>query len=175
MKFWLTLCAYTATIPAANWLIGHVGTVCVPSGPCLIPVGFGLMAPSGVLMVGLALVLRDAVQEQGGKVAALAAIAMGAAVSALIAPPAIVIASVAAFVASELLDFAVYTPLRKRSIALAVLASGIAGAAVDSAVFLIIAFGSIDFIAGQVLGKIYASLAVAAYLMGRSRAALVQP
>jgi hypothetical protein len=26
------------TIPAANWLIGHVGTTCVPDGPCLIPV-----------------------------------------------------------------------------------------------------------------------------------------
>ncbi len=45
--------AYIATIPAANWLIGNVGTTCVPNGPCLIPVGFGLMAPSGVLMVGL--------------------------------------------------------------------------------------------------------------------------
>ena len=59
------LAAFIACVPAANWLIGNLGTVCVPQGPCLIPVtpGFngsgGLTAPSGVLMVGLALVLRD--------------------------------------------------------------------------------------------------------------------
>ena len=29
-------------IPAANWLIGHAGTVCVPNGPCLIPVAPGV-------------------------------------------------------------------------------------------------------------------------------------
>ena len=49
---------YIATIPAANYMIGNVGTVCIPDGPCLIPVGFGVMAPSGVLMIGLALMLR---------------------------------------------------------------------------------------------------------------------
>ncbi|MBN4747477.1 VUT family protein, partial [Pandoraea nosoerga] len=56
-----SLVGFIATIPLANWLIGNVGTTCVPGGPCIIPVGFGLMAPSGVLMVGLALVLRDLV------------------------------------------------------------------------------------------------------------------
>ena len=34
--FFLVL--FCLTIPAANWMIGHVGTVCVPNGPCLIPV-----------------------------------------------------------------------------------------------------------------------------------------
>ena len=53
------LVLFCLTIPAANWMIGHVGTVCVPNGPCLIPVAPAIMAPSGVLMVGLALVLRD--------------------------------------------------------------------------------------------------------------------
>ena len=32
------LIAFGLTIPAANGLIGHVGTVCAPNGPCLIPV-----------------------------------------------------------------------------------------------------------------------------------------
>ena len=55
--------AFIACIPAANWMIGHVGTVCPPMAPCLLPVfpwgpdGHALMAPSGVAMVGLALVL----------------------------------------------------------------------------------------------------------------------
>ena len=70
------LAAYIACIPAANWMIQHLGTVCPPGGPCLIPVApGGLMAPSGVLMAGLALVLRDLVQRRLGVAPALAAIA----------------------------------------------------------------------------------------------------
>src|SRR5262245_824967 len=60
------LVLFCLTIPAANWMIGHVGTVCVPNGPCLVPVAPGIMAPSGVLMVGAALVLRDLVQRRLG-------------------------------------------------------------------------------------------------------------
>ncbi len=62
-------------IPVANWLILHVGTVCPPNGPCLIPVApGGILAPSGVLMAGLALVLRDLVQRRLGVRYGLAAI-----------------------------------------------------------------------------------------------------
>ena len=50
---------FVACVPLANWLIGHIGTVCVPTGPCLVPVAPGIDAPSGVLMIVLALVLRD--------------------------------------------------------------------------------------------------------------------
>ena len=60
------LAVFILTIPAANWLISNIGTVCVPNGPCLVPVAPGLMAPSGVLMIGLALVMRDAVHEHLG-------------------------------------------------------------------------------------------------------------
>src|SRR5690242_15896737 len=74
---------FTACIPAANWFIGHVGTVCVPDGPCLIPVAPGLAAPSGVLIVGLALVLRDVVQRRLGRYWALVAIGLGAVLSAV--------------------------------------------------------------------------------------------
>lgn len=87
---------YALTIPAANWMIGNFGQ-CAPDGPCLIPVGLGLMAPSGVLMIGVALVARDFVQERLGLKCALFAIAIGAAISAAISPPYIVAASVAAF------------------------------------------------------------------------------
>ena len=65
-KGYLAALAYASTIPAANWMIGNVGTVCIPDGPCLIPLGFGITAPSGVLMIGLALLLRDAVHEYLG-------------------------------------------------------------------------------------------------------------
>src|SRR5882672_9473059 len=76
------LLLFALTIPAANWLIGHVGTVCLANGPCLVPVAPGLMAPSGVTMIGVALVLRDLVQRRLGVAAALGAIAAGAALSA---------------------------------------------------------------------------------------------
>jgi uncharacterized PurR-regulated membrane protein YhhQ (DUF165 family) len=151
--------AFAATIPAANWLIGNVGTECIPNGPCLVPVGFGLMAPSGVLMIGAALVLRDAVHEAGGVRSALFAIAIGAAASWFLAPAALVLASVSAFLLAELADLAVYTPLRRKRLATAVLASGAVGAVIDSAVFLWLAFGSLDFVSGQVLGKLWMSLA----------------
>ena len=153
---------FIACIPIANWMIGHVGTVCAPPhGPCLVPVapwgpdGHPLMAPSGVLMIGLALVLRDLVQRRLGRGAALAAIVAGAALSGAVAPPQLVYASAAAFLLSELADFAVYTPLQSRGLVLAVLASSVVGLIVDSLLFLWLAFGSLDFLAGQILGKLW--------------------
>ena len=68
---------FLASIPLANWMILHVGTVCVPQGPCLVPVAPGLLAPSGVLTVGAALVLRDVVQRCLGLTWGLAAIVAG--------------------------------------------------------------------------------------------------
>lgn len=153
------LLLFLASVPFANWLIQHVGTVCVPAGPCLVPVAPGVMAPSGVLAVGAALVLRDVVQRCLGAAWGVGAIALGAVLSTLIAPPSLVLASGAAFLLSELADFAVYTPLQRRGLMLAVLASSLAGLMVDSVVFLTLAFGSLDFLAGQVIGKAWAVLA----------------
>ncbi|CAN5921723.1 hypothetical protein BH11PSE3_BH11PSE3_03320 [soil metagenome] len=156
------LLAFVACIPLANWLIGHVGTVCAPPhGPCLVPVwpwgpkGMPLMAPSGVLMIGLALVLRDMVQRRLGRAAALTAIVAGALLSGAVAPPALVYASALAFLLSELADFAVYTPLEARGLVLAVLASSVVGLVADSILFLWLAFGSLDYLAGQIVGKLW--------------------
>jgi uncharacterized PurR-regulated membrane protein YhhQ (DUF165 family) len=147
------LILFGLTIPAANYLIGHVGTVCVPQGPCLIPVLPGLQAPSGVLMIGAALVLRDLVQRRLGVGVAALAILAGAALSAAFAPPALVIASAVAFLISEMADLAVYTPLARRRLIAAVVLSGLVGLVVDSIVFLWLAFGSLDFLIGQIVGK----------------------
>src|SRR5260221_4888319 len=147
------LALFTLTIPVANWLIGHAGTVCQPQGPCLIPVAPGLMAPSGVTMAGVALVLRALVQRRLGVAASSLAILAGAALSALLAPPALVIASATAFLLSEFADLAVYTPLARRGLLIAVVASGVVGLVVDSVVFLWLAFGSLDFLLGQIVGK----------------------
>lgn len=150
---YLILLAFLACIPTANWLISNVGTRCIPNGPCVIPVGFGLSAPSGVLMIGLALVLRDLVQRWLGLQWVLTAIVAGAALSGFVAPPALALASAVAFLVSELADTAVYTPLAERRLMLAVLASSVVGLAIDGALFLWLAFGSLQFLPGQILGK----------------------
>lgn len=154
----ISFIAFLASIPLANWMIHNVGTVCIPNGPCLVPVAPGLMAPSGVLTVGVALVLRDAVQRCMGMRAGLIAIAIGTALSALVAPAQLVIASGSAFLLSELVDFAVYTPLQQRRLTLAVVASSVVGLLVDSVVFLMLAFGSLAFLEGQIVGKMWAVL-----------------
>ena len=165
------LLAFIACIPAANWMIGNVGIVCPPPyGPCLVPVwpwgpkGMPLMAPSGVLLIGLALVLRDMVQRRLGRAVGLAAIVAGAALSGAIAPPQLVLASTTAFLLSELADFAVYTPLQSRGLVLAVLASSLVGLVADSILFLWLAFGSLDFLAGQILGKLWMVLAALPFI-----------
>jgi queuosine precursor transporter len=174
----LFLLAFGLCIPAANWLIGNVGTVCVPGGPCLIPVAPGLLAPSGVLMVGLALVLRDMVQRRLGLGWAAGAVLAGAALSALLAPPALVVASAAAFLVGEAVDLAVYTPLQRRGLVVAVALSGVAGLVLDSLVFLLLAFGSLDYFAGQVVGKLWmvvASLPLVAWLRRRDERLGLRP
>lgn len=155
---WASLALFLACIPAANYLIGNVGTVCVPQGPCLVPVAPGLMAPSGVLTIGAALVLRDVVQRQLGAYWALGAVAAGTALSVAVAPAALVFASGCAFLLSELADFAVYTPLQRRRLVLAVVLSSMLGLVVDSLVFLQLAFHSHEFLLGQVVGKAWAVL-----------------
>ena len=150
---YIYLVLFGLSIPIANWMIGNVGTFCVPDGPCIIPVGFGLTAPSGVLVVGLAFVLRDLVQRRLGTWWAVAGILIGAGLSAFLAPPALVMASGTAFLLSEFADFAVYTPLQRKRLILAVFASSLVGLVIDSIVFLYLAFGSLDYLAGQVLGK----------------------
>jgi uncharacterized PurR-regulated membrane protein YhhQ (DUF165 family) len=152
MKSLIAFLVFAGSIPAANWMIGNVGE-CIPGGPCVIPVGFGLTAPSGVLVVGAALVARDIIHELEGALEAFVAIVVGSIAALIFARPELVIASAASFALSELADFAVYTPLRRRKLALALFASGLVGAIVDSAVFLFLAFGSLDFIAGQIVGK----------------------
>ena len=152
------LVAFGLTIPLANWMIGNVGSVCPPNGPCLIPVlprvgGLNLLAPSGVLMIGIALVLRDLVQRRLGVIYSFSAVVAGAVLSAAIAPPSLVLASGVAFLLSELTDLAVYTPLARRRLVTAVVLSSLAGLVADSIIFLWLAFGSLDFLAGQIIGK----------------------
>lgn len=139
---------YILTIFAANWAISRFGNV---------PVGFGLMAPAGVYFAGLAFTLRDLTQESLGRRWTVVAILAGAVLSATVSPT-FALASGVAFLFSELADFAVYTPMRARHWLGAVLASNTVGLVVDSVLFLSLAFGSLEFLTGQVVGKAWMTL-----------------
>ena len=143
---------YLATIPAANWMISNTGTQFFLGGPHTIPVGFGYNAPSGVLMIGAAMFLRDAVQNIYGKKTTTIAIVIGVLLSYLV-NPAVATASAVAFACGEMADFFVYTKLRDRTLVGAVISSDIIGGFIDSFLFLQIAFGSTMYWQGQVIGK----------------------
>lgn len=149
---WLVL--YLCTIVGANALHAEFG---------FIPLGLGLTASAGVLSAGLAFTARDIVQESMGRASAIVAIVAGAALSVLVAPN-LALASGAAFLVSELVDFAVYTPLRVKHWIAAVVLSNTVGATVDSALFLHLAFGSTELLVGQTVGKVAMTVAVLPFL-----------
>lgn len=142
--------AYVATIPAANLAVERFGTV---------PVWFGhTQAPAGVYAVGAALVLRDLVREAFSRAAVIAAIVAGVVLSFVLASPALAFASAAAFAISESLDFFVYEWQRKRGLVVAMGASNAVGLVADSLAFLLIAFGGLTFLPGQIIGKVWVTL-----------------
>ena len=138
--------ALIGTIALANWLTSHYG---------LISAGFGLLVPAGTYAAGLALSLRDVLHDNGGIRWVLITITVGIAVSALLGDGQIALASAVAFGVAELLDLAVYTPLRHRQWHTAVIASNVAGAVVDTLLFLSISgLGlSLPAVLGQFLVK----------------------
>lgn len=155
----LAVAGYAGTVVAANAAVQHYG---------IVAVGFGLSAPAGVYFVSLALVLRDYVQWSLGRWVMLAALAVGALLSYVVASPQLATASAAAFAFSELVDFALFTWIAPRW-APAVLVGGLAGAVVDSAIFLSIAFGSLAFMPGQVVGKAYGIAAATVLIAARRK------
>lgn len=157
-----TLVGYILTIFAANLAIASIG---------IVPVGFGLVAPAGVYFAGLAFSLRDALQETLGRRWVIGAILLGALISAGLSAQ-LALASGLAFLFSELADFMVYTPLRRRNWLGAVVASNTVGVLVDSALFLWLAFGSLAFLPGQIVGKLWmTALAVGLIFVWRRLAA----
>jgi hypothetical protein len=154
---WIYLVLFIGSVWLANYLITHVGVQFAPGEPFLIPVGFGIMAPSGVLAIGLGFTLRDLVQRRLGKWWTIVGIIIGAALSYILSP-AVALASGTAFFLSEMADLFVYTPLSKKHLLAAVLASNTVGLIIDSSIFLYMAFGSLAFIQGQIVGKLEMTL-----------------
>jgi uncharacterized PurR-regulated membrane protein YhhQ (DUF165 family) len=159
MKRVLAVLAYLCSIVAANWLTARYG---------FVPVGLGLAATAGTYLAGLAFVARDAVQDTAGRLVAVGALAAGAAVSWFASTPQLALASAAAFGLSEMVDMAIYTPLRRRGYVRAAVASNLVGSVVDTLVFLTIAgFGLAPVVvAGQLVGKAWVTAAIVAGVVG---------
>jgi len=116
--------AYVVSIVLVN-----IGFVYVAPVPLL-----GEMFPPMSLLVGVIFILRDFAQREiSHKV--LGAMAIGAVLSYLMADPFVAIASVVAFIISELADWAVYT-FTKKPLGQRILISSAVGTPIDSAVFL---------------------------------------
>lgn len=145
---------YLATIPTANWLVQHYQHTWIAPH---------LTAPAGVYMVGIALVLRDWARELAGRAVVIAAMVAGVALSYQLADARFATASMWAFGLSEFADYFVYEKLRRRGLTLALAASNTVGLAADSLLFLWLAFHSLTYLPGQIIGKAWmTALAVAA-------------
>lgn len=156
---------YVGLAVLANWLASKY----------VWSVGFGYRAPAGVFAIGVVLVLRDWLNQLNTKLS-LALIPVASGLSYGIGEAAgwsalqkIALASVAAFLISEAVEWAVFAPIRKRSLTLGVALSGSVGIALDSYVFLSLAFGSLAFLDGQMIGKAEALAAGVLLTAGRRR------
>jgi len=160
---WLVaaVAVYAAAIAGSNFLITHVGIAVPGTSAHLTPVGFGLLAPSGVWAAAVSFPARDFVQRIGGRRWGYTAILLGGAVSWLVSDPRIALASAATYLASESADMAVYTPLQRKYFTPAVVASGAVAAVVDSVLFLHLAGipAGAAVVSGLILGKLWVVLA----------------
>lgn len=150
---------YLLAIVAINIGFEHVHPIALPGGDLWPPMS---------LAVGTIFVLRDFAQREIGH-RVLLVMLVGAAISYVMASPALAVASLLAYLVSELTDWAVFTftgwSLRKR-----VLVSSAIAAPVDSAVFLwAIGVHSVTAVALMTASKWIGILAVM-WLHGRLRA-----
>jgi len=142
--------AYFGLVILANWLASRY----------VVSVGFGLVAPAGVFCIGAVLVLRDWLQQLHGLLWTMALVYAAGLASWAIGDAAgwtslekIAVASVVAFTVSETVEAVVFTPLRRRNLTLGVGLSATVGNALDSWLFLQLAFGSQALFTGQFVGK----------------------
>lgn len=153
--------AFVGCIAGANWAILHVGAVHGPGMPRTIPVGLGLAAPSGVLFAGAQLTLRDLIHERLGARWTLVVIVASAPLTMLVASAAVAVASIVTFLTAEAADLVVYSRLRRRGYATAVLGSNLVSTIVDSMLFLTLAFSATvaaSGAAGMTVGKLETSV-----------------
>lgn len=116
---------YIALIVLVNYAFTVVPLIKLPDGTMWPPVS---------LLVGFVFVARDFAQREIGH-RVLGAMLVGVIISYFMADPFVAMASAAAFLVSELADWAVYS-FTKRPLSQRILYSSVIGAPIDSIVFL---------------------------------------
>ncbi len=151
---------YILSIVAVNCAFDLVPPLVLPGGD---------VWPPASLVVGFVFVIRDYAQREIGHYI-LPAMVIGGLLSWLLASPAVALASVSAFFAGELLDWAVYT-FTGRPFSQRVLLSSALSTPVDSVVFLaMVGLFSWSSVLIMTLSKMVGALAV--FLIARRREAL---
>lgn len=115
---------YVAVVIGVNIGFSYVPMISTP---------IGMVSPMAII-VGSVFVIRDFAQRQAGHLV-LFAIAIATIASYLLADPFVAVASAAAFLTSELVDWLTYT-VTKKPFGQRVLISSIISTPVDTAVFL---------------------------------------
>ncbi|ESQ86893.1 hypothetical protein ABAC460_21995 [Asticcacaulis sp. AC460] len=152
---------YLFLIPFINWCFAAVPQVALPDGGSWTPMA---------IVTGLVLVVRDFAQREISHWI-IGALVIGLALSFLTSDPAVALASTCAFAVSELVDWAVYTFI-KRPLSERVAISTALSAPLDSVVFYAIASTTIPGIfniwslASSVASKL-AGVAIVYFVMRR--------
>jgi uncharacterized PurR-regulated membrane protein YhhQ (DUF165 family) len=148
---------YIASVVFVNFAFERIPPIPLPGGEMWPPVS---------LFVGFIFVIRDYAQREIGHFV-LPAMLVGGALSWFMSTPSIALASVCAFLTSELMDWAVYT-FTRRPFSQRVLISSALGTPVDSIVFLgMIGLFSVPSVALMTASKMVGALAV--FFLARRR------
>jgi len=143
----LLITIYVAALVAANLIVYWLG-------PWIAPI-------NAFFLIGLDLTLRDVLHERThGSLTAMAVLIATASLTTYLLNPAagrIAFASMAAFSVSAVADWLTYSALAGKRYQVRVNGSNVVGAAVDSVLFPLIAFGA--FLPGVMLGQWVAKVA----------------
>jgi len=155
---WRWVAVYVALMPLINWSFAAVPTTPIPEA-----FGGGQFQPLAIV-TGLVLVARDFAQREVGNKVLLAMLA-GLALSTLTSWITVVVASGAAFLISETVDWAVYSWSR-RPLSQRIMISSAVSAPLDQVVFIYLASFVVPgiFAWGTVLTGIASKLAGAAFV-----------
>ncbi|WP_433547171.1 VUT family protein [Streptomyces sp. CA-294286] len=139
------LAAYAGALLGANVLTASYGVV---------PAGLGQTATAGTVLAGVALMVRNTLQDLLGRRGVMTAILIGSLLSALVARPALAFASATSVLVAESAAMCLYTPLRRHGWVRAVVPATLLGALLDTIVFLTIAGCPVwAAVPGQMVGK----------------------
>lgn len=157
--------AYVALIVIVNASFSALPHFSLPGGGIL---------PAAAFLVGAVFVLRDLAQRKIGH-GVLPAMLLGGAISYIMADPMVAVASMAAFLMGEAVDWLVFT-ITRRPLADRILYSSALGTPIDTVVFLsLLPFdGALNLIAvvAMTAAKMTAAIIVWTFLLRQRRATI---